>query len=75
MDAANPPAATALAVAPKDYVHDTVIYPGLYAPSGFDMMSILVRDGTCLFPTLPPFPLIAYIQCRGKNKERTKGRI
>lgn len=26
-----------------DNVHDSVIYPGLYAPSGFDMMSILVR--------------------------------
>ncbi|KAI1074182.1 putative vivid protein [Whalleya microplaca] len=32
-----------LGVDPKDTVHDTVIYPGLYAPSGFDMMSILVR--------------------------------
>ncbi|OTB14501.1 hypothetical protein K445DRAFT_62776 [Daldinia sp. EC12] len=28
---------------PKDTVHDGIIYPGLYAPSGFDMMSILIR--------------------------------
>ncbi|KAI1387411.1 putative vivid protein [Hypoxylon trugodes] len=27
----------------KDTVHDSIIYPGLYAPSGFDMMSILIR--------------------------------
>lgn len=27
-----------------DGVHDPLIYPGIYAPSGFDMMSILVRS-------------------------------
>ncbi|KAI1805321.1 putative vivid protein [Daldinia bambusicola] len=32
-----------IAMDPKDTVHDGIIYPGLYAPSGFDMMSILVR--------------------------------
>ncbi|ORY61302.1 vivid PAS protein VVD [Pseudomassariella vexata] len=30
-------------VGPKDSVHDAIIYPGLYAPSGYDMMNILVR--------------------------------
>ncbi|KAI0887952.1 putative vivid protein [Annulohypoxylon maeteangense] len=34
---------SSLAVNQQDDVHDSVIYPGLYAPSGFDMMSILVR--------------------------------
>ncbi|KAI2628843.1 putative vivid protein [Hypoxylon sp. NC1633] len=32
-----------IAMGHKDTVHDSIIYPGLYAPSGFDMMSILVR--------------------------------
>ncbi|KAI0129514.1 vivid PAS protein VVD [Xylariales sp. AK1849] len=32
-----------VAVAPKDGVHDAIIYPGLYAPSGYDMMNILIR--------------------------------
>lgn len=32
-----------VAVAPKDSVHDAIIYPGLYAPSGYDMMGILLR--------------------------------
>ncbi|KAL7622293.1 hypothetical protein AAE478_007797 [Parahypoxylon ruwenzoriense] len=30
-----------VAVHPKHTVHDAIIYPGLYAPSGFDMMGIL----------------------------------
>ncbi|KAI1211342.1 putative vivid protein [Annulohypoxylon truncatum] len=34
---------SAIALGQHDNVHDSVIYPGLYAPSGFDMMSILVR--------------------------------
>ncbi|KAI2472797.1 putative vivid protein [Annulohypoxylon bovei var. microspora] len=34
---------SAVAMGQQDDVHDSVIYPGLYAPSGFDMMSILVR--------------------------------
>ncbi|ETS78215.1 hypothetical protein PFICI_10277 [Pestalotiopsis fici W106-1] len=34
---------TSVAVAPKDSIHDAIIYPGLYAPSGYDMMSILLR--------------------------------
>ncbi|KAK8053495.1 vivid PAS protein VVD [Apiospora saccharicola] len=33
---------TSVAAVPKDTtVHDAIIYPGLYAPSGYDMMSIL----------------------------------
>jgi hypothetical protein len=27
---------------PKHMVHDPIIYPGLYAPSGYDIMNILV---------------------------------
>ncbi|KAI1499467.1 putative vivid protein [Biscogniauxia marginata] len=34
---------TALGCNTTDTVHDPVIYPGIYAPSGFDMMSILIR--------------------------------
>ncbi|KAI1100619.1 putative vivid protein [Jackrogersella minutella] len=34
---------SAMTMGQKDNVHDSIIYPGLYAPSGFDMMSILVR--------------------------------
>lgn len=34
---------TSVVVAPKDSVHDAIIYPGLYAPSGYDMMGILLR--------------------------------
>ncbi|RYP33284.1 hypothetical protein DL768_011100 [Monosporascus sp. mg162] len=41
--AAGTATTAAIAVAPKDYVRDSVIYPGLYAPSGFDMMNILGR--------------------------------
>ncbi|KAK6078292.1 White collar 1 protein 1 [Seiridium cupressi] len=33
----------AIAIAPKDNIHDAIIYPGLYAPSGYDMMNILIR--------------------------------
>ena len=28
-------------------VHDPMMYPGLYAPSGFDMMGILVGPSPC----------------------------
>ena len=28
-------------------VHDPMMYPGLYAPSGFDMMGILVGPSLC----------------------------
>ncbi|RYP12214.1 hypothetical protein DL767_011419 [Monosporascus sp. MG133] len=41
--AAGTAATAAIAVAPKDYVRDSVIYPGLYTRSGFDMMNILLR--------------------------------
>ncbi|RYO75513.1 hypothetical protein DL764_010396 [Monosporascus ibericus] len=41
--AAGTATTAAIAVAPKDYVHDSVIYPGLYTQSGFDMMDILTR--------------------------------
>lgn len=34
---------TSVVVAPKDSIHDAIIYPGLYAPSGYDMMGILLR--------------------------------
>ncbi|KAK7943175.1 vivid PAS protein VVD, partial [Apiospora aurea] len=38
---------------PKDMtVHDAIIYPGLYAPSGFDMMSILIRVMTRANPII-----------------------
>jgi len=34
---------------------DPIIYPGVYAPSGFDILSILVRDIALLaLPTSPP---------------------
>ncbi|RYP64194.1 hypothetical protein DL771_008885 [Monosporascus sp. 5C6A] len=41
--AAGTATTAAIAVAPKDYVRDSVIYPGLYTRSGFDMMNILIR--------------------------------
>ncbi|KAI1141604.1 putative vivid protein [Hypoxylon sp. FL0543] len=34
---------TGMAMGTNDTVHDSIIYPGLYAPSGFDIMSILIR--------------------------------
>jgi hypothetical protein len=42
--------AAAAAAMRKDTVHDSIIYPGLYAPSGFDMMSILVSNPTTSKP-------------------------
>ncbi|KAI1319665.1 putative vivid protein [Xylariaceae sp. FL0255] len=42
-DDSHRPAAAALLLAAKDTIHDPIIYPGIYAPSGFDMMSILLR--------------------------------
>ncbi|KAK8084628.1 vivid PAS protein VVD [Apiospora hydei] len=42
-----------VAAVPKDTtVHDAIIYPGLYAPSGFDMMSILIRVMTRANPII-----------------------
>ncbi|KAI0026063.1 putative vivid protein [Xylariomycetidae sp. FL0641] len=34
---------TIAALDPKEHVQHPIIYPGLYAPSGFDMMNILIR--------------------------------
>ncbi|KAI8635659.1 vivid PAS protein VVD [Xylariaceae sp. FL1651] len=31
------------ALDPEDTTHDPILYPGIYAPSGFDMMNILIR--------------------------------
>ncbi|KAH8204353.1 hypothetical protein TruAng_001516 [Truncatella angustata] len=42
----------AIAVAPKNNVHDAIIYPGLYAPSGYDMMNILIRVMSRANPTV-----------------------
>ncbi|KAH8666372.1 vivid PAS protein VVD [Xylariales sp. PMI_506] len=39
-------------VAPKDFVHDAIIYPGIYAPSGYDMLSILFRVMTRANPVI-----------------------
>ncbi|KAI1454461.1 putative vivid protein [Annulohypoxylon moriforme] len=50
---------SALAVGQHDSVHDSVIYPGLYAPSGFDMMSILVRVMSRPNPTIELGPIDA----------------
>jgi len=44
---------------PDPSATDPLIYPGLYAPSGFDIMSILVRDNHSFPPFLRlnnPFP-------------------
>ncbi|KAK8018200.1 vivid PAS protein VVD [Apiospora marii] len=43
---------TSVVAVPKDTVHDTIIYPGLYAPSGYDMMSILIRVMTRANPII-----------------------
>ncbi|KAI0009379.1 putative vivid protein [Xylariaceae sp. FL0662B] len=53
------PARRPLAVDPKDTVHDAVIYPGLYAPSGFDMMNILIRVMTRPKPVVELGPIDA----------------
>lgn len=39
----QPANSSSVAVAPKDGVHDPIIYPGIYAPSGYDIMNILLR--------------------------------
>ncbi|KAI0477684.1 putative vivid protein [Xylariaceae sp. FL0804] len=39
--------------------HDPIIYPGLYAPSGFDMMSILIRVMTRPNPVVELGPVDA----------------
>ncbi|KAK8120103.1 vivid PAS protein VVD [Apiospora kogelbergensis] len=43
---------SAVAAVPKDNVHDAIIYPGLYAPSGYDMMNILIRVMTRANPII-----------------------
>ncbi|KAI4871055.1 putative vivid protein [Hypoxylon rubiginosum] len=48
-----------VAVSPKDTVHDPVIYPGLYAPSGFDIMNILIRVMTRPSPVIDLGPIDA----------------
>ncbi|KAI0113263.1 putative vivid protein [Daldinia grandis] len=48
-----------VAMDPKDTVHDGIIYPGLYAPSGFDMMSILIRVMTRPNPVIELGPIDA----------------
>ncbi|KAI1337007.1 vivid PAS protein VVD [Xylariaceae sp. FL0016] len=40
-------------------VHDPLIYPGLYAPSGFDMMNILIRVATRPSPIVDLGPVDA----------------
>ncbi|KAI1871329.1 hypothetical protein JX265_000953 [Neoarthrinium moseri] len=42
-DAAETTSIQSVAIAPKDSIHDAIIYPGIYAPSGYDMMGILIR--------------------------------
>ncbi|KAK6855394.1 vivid PAS protein VVD [Apiospora arundinis] len=42
----------AVAAVPKNNVHDAIIYPGLYAPSGYDMMNILIRVMTRANPII-----------------------
>ncbi|KAI0386566.1 putative vivid protein [Hypomontagnella monticulosa] len=44
---------------PRDTVHDAIIYPGLYAPSGFDMMNILIRVMTRPNPVIELGPIDA----------------
>lgn len=47
-------------VATKDTsVQETIIYPGLYAPSGYDMMSILIRVMTRANPVIELGPIDA----------------
>ncbi|MCJ1295113.1 blue light receptor [Xylographa carneopallida] len=46
-----PPVETAAPEQPRDYTAN-LIYPGLYAPSGFDMMSILVAVALRPNPTI-----------------------
>ncbi|KAI1380310.1 putative vivid protein [Hypoxylon crocopeplum] len=48
-----------MAMGQKDDVHDDIIYPGLYAPSGFDMMNILVRVMTRSNPIIDLGPIDA----------------
>ncbi|KAI1768519.1 putative vivid protein [Hypoxylon sp. FL1150] len=57
---------TTVAMSSKDTVHDSVIYPGLYAPSGFDMMNILIRVMTRPNPVIDLGPIdasCAFIMC------------
>ncbi|KAI8965060.1 putative vivid protein [Daldinia sp. FL1419] len=48
-----------IAMDPKDTAHDGIIYPGLYAPSGFDIMSILIRVMTRPNPIIELGPIDA----------------
>ncbi|KAH9907420.1 putative vivid protein [Xylariomycetidae sp. FL2044] len=52
---------SSMALDPKtSTIHDsTIIYPGLYAPSGFDMMSILIRVMTRPSPIIELGPIDA----------------
>ncbi|OTB09596.1 hypothetical protein M426DRAFT_316146 [Hypoxylon sp. CI-4A] len=50
---------TSMAMGQKDTVHDSIIYPGLYAPSGFDIMSILIRVMTRSNPVIDLGPIDA----------------
>ncbi|KAI0169353.1 putative vivid protein [Hypoxylon sp. FL1284] len=43
----------------KEAVHDSIIYPGLYAPSGFDMMNILIQVMTRPSPVIDLGPVDA----------------
>ncbi|OTA62423.1 putative vivid protein [Hypoxylon sp. EC38] len=43
----------------KDTVHDSIIYPGIYAPSGFDIMNILIRVMTRPNPVIDLGPIDA----------------
>ncbi|KAI5922835.1 putative vivid protein [Camillea tinctor] len=53
------PVTTSLALDPKDNIHDPIIYPGIYAPSGFDMMKILIRVMTRPNPVIDLGPIDA----------------
>ncbi|KAI1649400.1 putative vivid protein [Daldinia loculata] len=48
-----------VAIDPKDTVHDGIIYPGLYAPSGFDIMNILIQVMTRPNPVVELGPIDA----------------
>ncbi|MCJ1432508.1 blue light receptor [Xylographa pallens] len=53
-----PPIENASPAPPRDYTSN-LIYPGLYAPSGFDMMSILVAVALRPNPLIPLGPIDA----------------
>ncbi|KAI2615564.1 putative vivid protein [Hypomontagnella submonticulosa] len=57
--AASATMSNGLGMGSRDTVHDAIIYPGLYAPSGFDMMSILIRVMTRPNPVIELGPIDA----------------